>query len=190
MAVVTALALAGANTVDAPAARGHDSVVVLTATDKQALDEYEARLEDYRIVHRKLEATLPKHGRHPTLDQIDQRQRALGALIKNARAGAAQGDIFTPDMQALVKRTLQAVLGGPDGKTIKALIMDENPGVPDLAVNDRYPDSIPLSTMPHRVLEPLPKLEDEMEYRFVGERLVLMDVEARIVIDLTDDVLP
>jgi hypothetical protein len=93
-------------------------------------------------------------------------------------------------MQALVKRILGSVLGGADGKTIKASIMDENPGVPNLSVNDRYPDAIPLSTMPPQVLKALPKLEEELEYRFVGERLVLMDAHAHIIVDFTDDVLP
>lgn len=114
----------------------------------------------------------------------------MGALIKTARADAKRGDLFTPGMLALVKRVLAGVVGGPDGATIKASIMDENPGVPNLAVNDRYPDAIPLSTMPPQVLKALPKLEEELEYRFVGERLVLMDAQAHTIIDFTDDVLP
>jgi hypothetical protein len=64
------------------------------------------------------------------------------------------------------------------------------PGHPNLSVNDRYPDSVPLSTMPPQVLQSLPALEDDMEYRFIGERLVLMDARAHIIIDFTDDVLP
>jgi len=191
-AAVMALALtfAGAHAGGTPPTGGHESPVLLSASEKQAVDGFETRLKEYMKVHRRLEATLPKHGRHATSEQVDENQRALGALIKAARTGAKQGDFFTPDMQALIKRTLKAVLAGPDGKTIKALIMDENPGVPDLGVNDRYPDAIPLSTMPGRVLKPLPRLDEDLEYRFVGERLVLMDAEARIIIDFTDDVLP
>jgi hypothetical protein len=64
------------------------------------------------------------------------------------------------------------------------------PALPNLNVNDRYPDSVPLSTMPPQVLESLPKLDEDIEYRFIGERLVLMDAHAHIVIDFTDDVLP
>ena len=61
--------------------------------------------------------------------------------------------------------------------------------MPTLRVNDRYPDAIPLSTMPPQVLKALPKLEEDLEYRFVGERLVLMDAHAHIIVDFTDDVL-
>jgi hypothetical protein len=44
--------------------------------------------------------------------------------------------------------------------------------------------------MPPQVLKALPKLEEELEYRFIGERLVLMDARAHIIVDFTDDVLP
>jgi hypothetical protein len=68
--------------------------------------------------------------------------------------------------------------------------MDENPGLPTLVLNERYPPSIPLSTMPPQVLAPLPKLHGELEYRFIGLRLILVDTEADIILDFTDDVLP
>jgi hypothetical protein len=189
-AAFVTLALAGAYAGDARSPSSHEGVIVRTASEEQTVEGFEARLKKYMRVHRKLEATLPKLPKHATPEQVDESQRALDALIKTARAGAKQGEFFTPDMQALVKRTLEADLAGPDGKTIKALIMDENPGVPTLAVNDRYPDAIPVSTMPHKVLRSLPKLEEDLEYRFVGKRLVLMDAEARIILDFTDDVLP
>ena len=60
------------------------------------------------------------------------------------------------------------VFGGPDGAALKASIMDENPGVPNLKVNGRYPDRCRVSTIPPQVLQGLPKLPEEMEFRFVG----------------------
>ena len=85
---------------------------------------------------------------------------------------------------------LQAVLSGPDGRTIKASIMNNNADMPNLKVNDRYPEERTLSGMPPAVLKSLPKLEEELEYRFIGRRLVLMDANPHIVMDFTDDVLP
>jgi hypothetical protein len=162
----------------------------LTAIETQAVVDFQARLADYLVLHRKLEATLPKLPKQATPEQVDANQRDLGKLIQTARAGAKRGQLLAPDMEALAKRRLAAVLSGPDGKIMKASIMDENPGVPDLNVNDRYPDAVPLSTMPPQVLEVLPKLEEDLEYRFIGQRLVLMDAHAHLVIDFTDDVLP
>lgn len=165
-------------------------VMTLTREESQAAKVFVERLQEYLALHRKLEATLPSLGKEASPEEIDKHQRGLGTLIAAARADAKRGEFFTPQVQGLVRRTLAVVLGGRDARTIRASIMDENPGVPNLKVNDRYPDSIPLSTMPPEVLEPLPKLDEDLEYRFVGERLVLLDAHAHIIIDFTDDVLP
>ena len=161
-----------------------------SAAETQSVVAFQARLADYVALHRQLEAGLPKLSNKASPEQVDANQRNLGLLIKNARSDAKRGQLFAPDMEALVKRTLAAIVSGADGRLMKASIMDENPGVPNLNVNDRYPDSVPLSTMPPQVLESLPKLDEDIEYRFIGERLVLMDAHAHIVIDFTEDVLP
>jgi len=151
---------------------------------------FEEHLKTYLDLHRKLEATLTRVPRNATPQQLDQRQRALGKLIQSARSGAKQGELFDHDMQKFVRVALGKVFGGPDGKELKASIMDENPGLPKLAVNDRYPDEVPLSTMPPQVLERLPKLPEDMEYRFVGDYFVLYDAHSHLIVDLMDDVLP
>jgi len=179
--VVLVGALMGAYAAEAPPAG---------PSEAQAAAAFEARMKEYLALHRKLESTLPKIPRRGTPEQVDKNQRALGDLIKSARRDAKPGEFFTPGMQALVRRVLGEVLAGPDGKTVKASIMDENPGVPKLVLNERYPSSVPLSTMPPQVLAPLPKLKGELEYRFIGRRLILLDTEADIILDFTDDVVP
>ncbi|HET6373222.1 MAG TPA: hypothetical protein VFG76_07940, partial [Candidatus Polarisedimenticolia bacterium] len=161
-----------------------------STSQAQAVAVFEGRVKEYLALHNKLEATLPGLPKDATPEKIDEHQRALGALIKSARANAKPGDLFAPGIQALVKKVLAEVMAGADGKTIKASIMDENPGVPKLAVNDRYPSSIPLTTMPPQVLQPLPKLPKELEYRFIGSRLIVMDIGADIILDFTEDVVP
>lgn len=156
--------------------------------EAQAVAAFETRVKQYVALHEKLEASIPKLPKRHTPDKVDRKQRALGDLIKAARSDAKPGDFFTPGMQALVKRVLGKVLSGPDGTIVKASIMDENPGLPRIVLNERYPSSIPLSTMPPQVLSPLPKLHGELEYRFIGTRLILLDTEADIILDYTDDV--
>ena len=168
----------------APVARpGHPA-------EAQAVIAFEARVKEYLALHRKLESTLKKLPKRPTPEQVDRHQRALGDLIKSARRDAGRGEFFTPEMQTLVRRILGEVLSGPDGKTVKSSIMDENPGVPQLVLNERYPSSMPLSTMPPQVLAPLPKLPEELEYRFIGSRLILLDTHADIIVDFTNDIMP
>jgi len=162
----------------------------LDASDAQAVIEFETRLKDYLALHQKLEATLTGVPKKATIEQVNQNQQALGALIRTARAGAKQGEFFTPNMQALVRRALAVALSGPEGKKSMATITDENTNVANLEVNDRYPDEIPLSAMPLEVLKALPKLDEGLEYRFIGKRLVLMDTHANNIVDFTENVLP
>jgi hypothetical protein len=68
--------------------------------------------------------------------------------------------------------------------------MDENPGTMKLRVNTRYPDTVPLSTVPPQVLQGLPDLPEEMEYRFIGNGLILNDVHAHLIADFVEDALP
>ena len=71
----------------------------------------------------------------------------------------------------MIRKLLAGVFTGPDGRQMKPAMMEENPGqAVKLRVNGRYPDTIPLSTMPPQVLRALPKLPRELEYRFIGGR--------------------
>ena len=159
------------------------------ASESQAVIQFQERVKEYLALHRKLESTLPNLPKQSTPEQVDRHQRALGSLIQTARREARPGELFAPSMEARVKRILGEVLAGPEGKSVKASIMDENPGVPRIVVNERYPSSVPLSTMPHPVLAALPKLPEELEYRFLGTRLILLDTHADIIVDFTNPVM-
>jgi hypothetical protein len=158
--------------------------------DAKAVKGFLERVNAYGALHQKLENSLPKLSKESTPEQIDQHQRALVKLIEEARKDAKPGDIFTPESQVVFKRILAKVFGGPDGAALKASIMDENPGVPSLKVNDRYPDTVPVSTIPPQVLEEFPKLPEELEYRFVGNDLILLDTHAHMIADFVRNAFP
>jgi hypothetical protein len=151
--------------------------------DAKALAGFLERVDQYVKVHQKLEDSLPHLSKESSPQEIDKHQRALGQMIQKERRGSKPGDIFTPESQVAIKRLLARVLGGPDAPALKASIMDENPGIPNLKVNGRYPDTVPLSTVPPQILEGLPKLPEEMEFRFIGNTLILMDVHGHIIAD-------
>jgi hypothetical protein len=90
-------------------------------------------------------------------------------------------------MQTFIRALVRSVLQGPDGDKIKRSLMDENPMGVKITVNGRYPDTIPLATMPPDMLAALPRLPDDMEYRFVGNRLVLLDTTAHLIVDFVDN---
>ena len=70
-------------------------------------------------------------------------------------------------------------------------VMEENPGeVVKLVVNGRYPDTIPLSSVPPQILQALPPLPQELEYRFIETSLILLDVQAHIIVDYLTGAVP
>jgi len=141
-------------------------------------------VDQYVALHRKVEGTLPVLARQTTPQAIDQHERALATLIQRERKGAKQGDLFTPQMQALVRQLLRPILAGTEGAHVRSEIMDnENKAKVVLSPNGRYPDVIPVSTVPPQVLQFLPKLPEELEYRFVRQNLILFDPHAHIIPD-------
>jgi hypothetical protein len=165
----------------------------LSPADAQALATMNDRLKEYIDLHVKIERSLPKLPTETTQEQIVANQRAFEKLMREARATAKQGDIFTPEARQVIVRLLATVFGGPDGKQLKSSIMDENPVDPaamKLTVNGRYPDTVPLATVPPQVLQTLPQLTEDLEYRFVGDWLILLDTHAHTVADFIDNALP
>ena len=162
----------------------------LTPDEAATLSAMNDRVNKYVELHRKLEADLAKLPTDATPKQIDDNQRMLEQKVREARATAKQGDLITPEARVVIRRLLATVFGGPDGKQLKASIMDETPVGVKLVVNGRYPDHVPLSTIPPQVLQTLPKLAEEMEYRFIGDALILLDVHAHVIADFIPDAMP
>ena len=162
----------------------------LSRADADALATMNDRLRDYLALHLKIESTLPKLPEDATPEQIDKNQRLFEQRVREARRGAKPGDIFTPEARPVIVRLLAAVFAGPEGRELKASIMDENPVDISHAVNGRYPDAVPLSTVPPEVLQTMPKLTEDMEYRFIGDDLILLDTHAHVIADFIEDALP
>jgi hypothetical protein len=151
--------------------------------------EFQKRVEAYASLSRKLAATLPKLPKETTPQQIDRDQRTFEKLVVQERSDAKPGDFFIPGMQTYVRILLADVFSGPLGASERKAVHDESHPVRPV-INKRYPDEVPLSTMPPRVLANLPDLPDELEYRFVRNDLILMDVHAHIILDYIEDAIP
>lgn len=162
----------------------------LSEADAAALATMNDRLETYVEAHKKIEEGLPKLPERATPEEIDKNQRAFEQKVREARKGAKQGDIFGPEAQPVIKRLLASVFAGPEGKELMASILDENPVGMKLTVNMRYPDNVPISTVPPEVLQTLPRLSEDMEYRFIGHHLILLDSHAHVVADFIPDAMP
>lgn len=192
--LVLALAAAGAALAafvacgQAPAAR---RVEPATAFEAQVLDDFKKRIDDYAALRDRLEADLPRQTDEATPEQIDSRERELGARLAKARANAKPGDLITEPMRAVIRQRFKGIFTKDvDGRNTRGSVMDENPVGTPIHVNQRYPDEVPLSTMPPEVLAFLPKLPPELEFRFVGRNLIILDARAHSIADYVADAIP
>jgi hypothetical protein len=154
--------------------------------DAKIMADFTERVQKYIDVHRRLEAKLPPIPKDATPQQIDAHQRSLEKAIQGALLKRKPGEFFDKETRALFRRHLGLAFQGPDGADAKAEILDEYPGPVRIEIYGRYPDTIPLSTVPPKALALLPPLPEELEYRFIGDRLILLDVHAHIVLDVIE----
>jgi hypothetical protein len=110
-------------------------------------------------------------------------------MLEN-RANARHGDLLTPGMQKIARTLLRQIFRSEGGAQLKKEILEEYTAPVTVKVNGRYPDTVPLSTVPPQVLKGLPELPDELEYRFVGDRLILLDPHAHTIADYMERIFP
>jgi hypothetical protein len=162
----------------------------LSEEDAKALATMNDRLKLYLDIHKDLEKGLPKLSDSATPKEIDTNQRIFEQKMRDARKNAKRGELFTAAAEPVIKRLLANVFAGPEGKQLLDSILDEQPTNVKLAVNARYPDSVPVSTVPPDVLQALPQLTEDMEYRFIGRNLILLDTHAHVIADYIEDAIP
>ncbi|MGD0831450.1 MAG: hypothetical protein ABR907_10930 [Terracidiphilus sp.] len=127
----------------------------------------------------------------PTTDiaELEKNRRALRQLVVAARPNAKQGDLFTPPVSELFRRLMAQAMDGPDGNEVRRSLQDAEPvaaaEAAQIAVNRDYPNQNgqPLQSEPATFLQCLPLLPKGLEYRMVGNILVLRDTEANLVVD-------
>ena len=141
--------------------------------------DFSARIWHYFELRSELEEGLPVLTVTDDPREIRRAQRALAKRIRDAREDAREGDIFTPAIAVEFREVLQLEM---DADTW-ASIMDDNPGEFSNRINGTYSGKRPLSTVPPNILARLPRLPDDVQYRFVGRHLILHDTRANLILD-------
>jgi hypothetical protein len=144
-----------------------------------AVADFTIRVRAYSDLRANIERGLPALRVTADSKELLDREHALADRIRAARDRAKQGDIFTPSVSAAFKEKLQ----GRTNPVTCAALADDNPGALEIRPNSTYPEHKPMSTMPADVLAVLPRLADDVEYRFAGRDLILVDTRARLVVD-------
>ena len=153
--------------------------------DAQLLADFKSRIDNYMELHNRLKKQAPplKETKDPA--QIKASQDVLAQKIREARKDAKPGEIFTPEIRQVFRRLMYPETKGTDGAETKAAIAEEKQELKDvkIRVNAAYPDDAPLMTVPPNILAALPKLPEDLEFRFVSKHMILLDVHANLIVD-------
>jgi hypothetical protein len=143
--------------------------------------------DDYTRMHRRLEQVLPPLEINANPATIRRAIDALAAAIRAERRDAAEGDLFNPDAQDIIRASIGTALRGHGLAVIDVLAAERAEGIDagtiELTVNRTFPWAIATAMFPC-VLRTLPPLPPELTYRIVGRDLVLIDIHAGLVVDI------
>ena len=145
--------------------------------------EFSTRMSSYYQLRTALESALPRQVITDDPAEIARGQRALARRIRAARTGAKQGDIFTSSIRDEFRKALAVEV---DDLTL-AVILDDNPGDVAYETTGDYPRGQAFSTVPAKILAVLPRLPDDVQYRFAGRDLFLLDIRANVILDRIPD---
>lgn len=159
--------------------------------DARILDDFNRRIAEYGKLHKAAQSQVHKLKPTESSEAIAHYTHHLARRLREVRAGAAPGDIFTPAIAAEMRRLIGLAMHGPDAVHIRESLQRAAPvHSVALRVDRTYPESVPLQSTPPSLLVNLPPLPADLDYRFIGPNLVLRDIDANLVIDFVTNAIP
>lgn len=158
-----------------------------------AFTEFKENLQRYLDTRAGVEGSLPKLTGTKDPQKIAERASLLAAGIQASRKNAKPGDIFTPKVAAEFRRILTADAAArtpADRANIMAEVPAKSPVINGLYPTDSATGPTALASFPPKLLAVLPELPESVEYRFLGQALVLRDASANLIIDYLAGVAP
>ena len=129
----------------------------------QAVSEFTTTVNLYVELHQLLESPLSSLTRWSDPEQAMRAREAHRKAIVEARIATPRGDVFTPRVATYLRNEIR------------------------MAVRRAQAEGIDVE---EAVLEALPQLPIELEYRFVDRDLVLLDMETDLIVDVLYEALP
>ena len=143
--------------------------------------------EDYASMHRRIERQMPSVAVNANPETIRRAIDAMSAVVRAERAGAKPGDLFNPTVQATLRIRIAKALRSQGYTPLDVMAAERaegvDPAATNLRVNGIFPWAMATKMFPC-VLEALPPLPPELQYRLVGRDLVLVDVHASVIVDI------
>jgi len=146
-----------------------------------------AATRDYAQMHRRLEQQIGPIEITTSIDQINRIIQQLAAAIRAERPDAKQGDFFTPALARELRKSISDALLADDLTADDVITAGRAHGIDydrvALRVNATFPWVLGTAMFPC-VIEALPELPPELQYRIVGTDLILIDVHASLIVDI------
>jgi len=162
--------------------------LALTLTITPGLVQFTARVYDYVEIHRRAAAGI-EQPMCAEPEELARQTHELANAIREARPRAKEGDIFTLAASEMFRARIAAIVRRTNFDVAAFLARHGGDGE-DLDVHVfgtlLWPAHVALTPITRQ----LPELPPELEYRFTGRHLVLMDMGANMVVDVLRDALP
>lgn len=195
--VIVALVVAvGACASSGSSAQAPSSSAARTASASGDVNAYGAatkafldRLQEYQKFHDNVEKMVPPLTQTSEPAEIADREAALGAMLIKQRPDAKEGDFFIEEYRPYLIKIIRDDFAKRPAADRRALLIEFPRDVP-VRTNMIYPPALPLATFPANLLKALPELPEGLEYRIVGEHLILRDVTGNVIVDVLRNVFP
>ena len=146
-----------------------------------------AATREYAQMHRRLEQQIGPIEVTTSVAEINRVIEQLAAAIRRERPGAKQGDFFTPALAHELRSRIDEALRANHFSAADVINASRVDGVDYerivLHVNGAFPWVLGVAMFPC-VIDALPPLPPELQYRIVGTDLLLLDVHASLVVDI------
>lgn len=154
----------------------------------EAVAAFQKRVQTYLDLRKDLTKKIPEVKETGDPGKISAREKTLGQAIATAREGSKPGEIFG-DLSSMLREIVAEDWHSRSAADQKAAL-SELPKNLKLTINQPYPTTLPLATVPAKLLARLPRLPEELEYRLVDQQLLLRDRDANLVVDVLNRTAP
>jgi hypothetical protein len=153
------------------------------------MQEFQQRLNAYLKLRSELANKLKPLAPTANAADLAARQDAIAAALRTARKTARQGDLVPAAVAAQIAKacTEDFHFRNPE---VRQATLQEVPNAPRPEINKTFPPSAALPTVPPLLLSKLPLLPDNLQYRYFGRHMVLLDGDTQLIIDYVPNVLP
>jgi hypothetical protein len=154
------------------------------------IQSFKDRVDAYVRLEKAAQQDLPAFKAANKRGEMLKHQHLLAERVRSLRPDAKQGDICTSEVSGEMRRLIGLAMQGGSASRVRQSLKSSEPVRLALKVNAPFPENLPLQSTPATLLLNLPRLPAELDYRFVGNALVLRDTAANIIVDFIPDALP